>query len=99
MGPESFLAFGFVIVLVVVAFGISALAVWTIVRYLARRRPVTEGPALTKRELEQLVETAVRRAVAPLEARLERLERQLPPLPGAPRSPSRWEAEQPQQPG
>ncbi|WP_397547398.1 hypothetical protein ABUL39_03180 [Rhodothermus marinus] len=95
MIPENL----FYLRLVTLVIGISALTVWAIVRYLARRRPVTEGPALTKRELEQLIETTVRRAVAPLEARLERLERQLSPPSDTSRPPFRREAEQPEQPG
>lgn len=90
---------GFILATIALMVGIPALTVWALVRYLARRHSVTEGPALTKRELEQLIETTVRRAVAPLEARLERLERQLPPPVDAPRAPSRWAAEQPEQPG
>ena len=97
MNPELFLSFGFFIALIAVS--VPALTAWVIVRYLVRRRPMPEGPALTKRELEQLVETAVRRAMAPLEARMERLERQLlPPPPMAPRPPLSREAEQPERP-
>jgi len=95
MIPENL----FFLRLVALVIGISALTVWAIVRYLARRRPVAEGPALTKQELEQLIETTVRRAVAPLEARLERLERQLSPPSEASRPPFRREAEHPEQPG
>ncbi len=95
MIPENL----FYLRLVTLVIGISALTVWALVRYLVRRRPMPEGPALTKRELEQLVETAVRRAMAPLEARMERLERQLlPPPPMAPRPPLSREAEQPERP-
>jgi len=90
---------GFILATIALMVGIPALTVWALVRYLARRHSVTEGPALTKQELEQLVETAVRRAVAPLEARLERLERQLSPPSDAPRPSFRRVAEHPEQPG
>ncbi len=94
MNPELLLSFGFFIALIAVS--VPALTAWAVVRYLARRRPMTEGPALTKRELEQLVEAAVQRAIAPLEARLDRLEHQLPPPSDAPRLSFRRETEQPE---